>query len=63
MDRKDRGRGRDGDDGQRGEHGTARRRAGEESCAKKHFCAIGGDDVRYDAVDSYEPLRQLVMSV
>lgn len=30
------------------------------SCAKKHFRAISGDDVRYDVVDSYEALRQLV---
>lgn len=32
------------------------------SCAKKHFCVISGDAVRYDVVDSYEALRQLVMS-
>lgn len=32
------------------------------SCAKKHFRAISGDAVRYDVVDSYEPLCQLVMS-
>ena len=32
------------------------------SCAKKHFRAISGDAVRYDVVDSYEALRQLVMS-
>lgn len=31
------------------------------SCAKKHFCVISGDAVHYDVVDSYEPLRQLVM--
>ena len=30
------------------------------SCAKKHFRAISGDAVRYDVVDSYEALRQLV---
>ena len=29
------------------------------SCAKKHFCVISGDAVRYDVVDSYEALRQL----
>ena len=32
------------------------------SCAKKHFCVISGDAVRYDVVDSYAALRQLVMS-
>ena len=31
-------------------------------CAKKHFKCISNDEVRYDVVDSYEKLIELVTS-
>ena len=36
---------------------------GKIACAKKHFRAISNDVVKYDAVDSYESLIDLVTGV
>ena len=32
----------------------------KEQCAREHFRAISGDNVKYDVVDSYDKLWELV---